>query len=117
MPETHYSGKYKRKADDIMSIFKRISALLLAFTLAVPVYAADSGSPKQVILGDERFEDYIPLLQGKRVALFSNHTGIVGNKTNITGEEDYAGSDLVQLGLDRNGNELVYGQHIKTDKR
>ena len=67
---------------------------------------------ERVILGDERFDDYITLLEGKRVALFSNHTGIVGNKTNVSGESEYEGYDLVQLGLDRNGNEIVYGEHI-----
>lgn len=35
---------------------------------------------RTVILGDERFELYLPILEGKRVALFSNHTGIVGNQ-------------------------------------
>lgn len=34
---------------------------------------------QRVILGDEQFEAYLPLLEGKRVALFSNHTGIVGD--------------------------------------
>ena len=30
--------------------------------------------------GSERFEVYLNSLKGKRVALFSNHTGMVGNK-------------------------------------
>ena len=34
----------------------------------------------QVKLGDERTDVYLPLLKGKRVALFSNHTGLAGNK-------------------------------------
>ncbi|MBR3634816.1 MAG: penicillin binding protein PBP4B [Lachnospiraceae bacterium] len=33
----------------------------------------------EVILGDEQFDEYIPLLEGKRVAVFSNQTGIVGD--------------------------------------
>lgn len=103
-----------------MSIFKRISALLLAFTLAVPVYAADSGSPKQVILGDERFEDYIPLLQGKRVALFSNHTGIVGNKTNITGksaaEIKASWQDDIDLFLEQREPYLLYALSSGTEE-
>ena len=32
----------------------------------------------RVVLGDEQFDRYLPLLEGKNVALFSNHTGIVG---------------------------------------
>ena len=33
---------------------------------------------KRVITGDERTELYLPLINGKRVALFSNQTGLVG---------------------------------------
>lgn len=33
-----------------------------------------------VIVGAARTEAYLPLLRGKRVALFSNHTGMVGNR-------------------------------------
>lgn len=41
---------------------------------------------KRVVLGDERSDVYLPLLEGKRVALFSNQTGIVGDR--IIGKED-----------------------------
>ena len=34
----------------------------------------------EVILGDEQFEEFLPLLEGKRVALFTNQTGIVGDE-------------------------------------
>lgn len=33
-----------------------------------------------VVLGDERADVYMPLLEGKRVAVFSNHSGIVGDR-------------------------------------
>ena len=33
-----------------------------------------------VILGAEQTKAYLPMLKNKRVALFSNHTGMVGNK-------------------------------------
>lgn len=33
----------------------------------------------RVVLGDEQFQEYLPLLKGKRVAVYSNHTGIVGD--------------------------------------
>ena len=39
----------------------------------------------KVVLGDERFEEYLPLLEGKRVAVFSNQTGIVGDR--VTGSK------------------------------
>lgn len=34
----------------------------------------------RVIPGDEQTERYFPLLEGKRIAIFSNHTGMVGDK-------------------------------------
>ncbi len=39
-----------------------------------------SGSEGEVILGDEQFDEYLPLLSGKRVALYTNQTGIVGDE-------------------------------------
>ncbi|MBR1861277.1 MAG: DUF1343 domain-containing protein [Lachnospiraceae bacterium] len=33
-----------------------------------------------LVLGDERFDAYLPLLKDKRVAVFSNQSGLVGNK-------------------------------------
>jgi len=35
---------------------------------------------QRVIVGAERTAEYLPLLRGKRVALFSNHTGMVGER-------------------------------------
>ena len=60
-----------------------------------------------LVLGDERFEEYLPLLENKRVALFSNQTGIVGNKTDKTID-----NDLIPFGFDENGKEIGYGIHI-----
>lgn len=51
--------------------------LLLSFSLSVH---AKWGSKRCVITGAERTSEYIGMLKGKRVALFSNQTGIIGNK-------------------------------------
>ncbi|MBR1854507.1 MAG: DUF1343 domain-containing protein [Lachnospiraceae bacterium] len=67
---------------------------------------------ERVVLGDEQFDAYIPLLAGKRVALFSNHTGIVGDQTSISGAEKGEHADLIPFGYDGEGNEITYGQHI-----
>ena len=49
----------------------------LAILLAVSAVAqADDG----VTVGAARTDQYLPLLKGKRVALFSNHTGMVGKR-------------------------------------
>ena len=52
--------------------------LLLFCNLYNPAAACRPES--RVVLGDERFEEYLPLLSGKRVAIFSNQTGIVGDR-------------------------------------
>jgi len=51
--------------------------LLMAFWLCC---ASTLGAQPSVIVGAERSSDYLPLLEGKRIALFSNHTGLVGDK-------------------------------------
>ncbi|MDK2840681.1 MAG: hypothetical protein PWQ17_186 [Anaerophaga sp.] len=35
---------------------------------------------QEVIVGAERTSEYFPLLEGQRIAVFSNHTGLVGDK-------------------------------------
>ncbi len=56
-----------------------IIAMLLTGGVSARTYS------RKVVLGDERFEEYLPLLEGKRVAVFSNQTGIVGDK--VTGSK------------------------------
>jgi uncharacterized protein YbbC (DUF1343 family) len=46
------------------------------FCLVIALQAQESS----VVVGAEQTEAYLPLLKGKRVALFSNHTGMVGDK-------------------------------------
>ncbi len=57
-----------------MKINHAIIALLLSLYL-LPAYASTG-----VRVGAEFTDSYIPLLKGKKVALFSNHTGMVGDK-------------------------------------
>lgn len=71
------------------------------------------GSSAPVILGDAQFDAYVPLLEGKRVALFSNHTGIVGDETSGIGElPEGVDASLIHFGLDAEGNAITYGLHI-----
>ena len=53
----------------------RLLLLLLTAFIAV-----SCSKENRVILGDERFGEYLPLLEGQRVAILSNHSGIVGDK-------------------------------------
>lgn len=54
----------------------------------------------KVTLGDERLEEYLPLIQGKKVAVLSNHTGIVGDAVSDTGYGPHLVDVLVDRGVD-----------------
>ena len=58
-----------------MRILKGLFIATFAMLTAVCAYAE-----KQVKVGAEQVNEYVPLLKGKRVALLSNHTGMVGDK-------------------------------------
>ena len=60
--------------------------LLLSFLLPVALASAQQGSSKtispaaaRIVPGAERLNIYLPLLKGKRVAIFANQTSLVGN--------------------------------------
>ena len=53
---------------------KRLAILFMALTLV------SLANAKRVITGDERTELYFHLLEGKRIALYSNHTGMANGK-------------------------------------
>lgn len=42
--------------------------------------SSDAGATPEVVVGAARIQEYVPALEGKRVALLSNHTGMVGDK-------------------------------------
>ena len=84
-------------------------------------FSCKNTNTERIILGDEQSDLYLPLLQGKRVALFSNHTGIVGDKIILAdGSVHYGGNDLygkdegseIHFGLDEKGRPVTYGEHI-----
>lgn len=52
-----------------------VSCLLLVFSSVICL-----GQENKVILGAEQTKEYFPFLKGKRIALFSNQTGMVKNK-------------------------------------
>lgn len=56
-----------------------LTAILLSASL-LTVQAENCQQPEKVIVGAAKLNDYIPLLKGKKVALFSNHTGMVGDR-------------------------------------
>ena len=133
----------KNRRNGKKSLFQ---ALLIAAVLVLTLpgecgaAAAHAGKADRVVYGDERSDVYLPLLEGKRVALFSNQSGIVGNRVISTsaeaesgrdsasrsasagrqkaGGEADAGSDsrqeegLVPFGMNADGSPAEYGEHI-----
>ena len=53
--------------------------LTYAFLCCYMLTGSVQATPR-IIPADERTDAYFPLLKGKRIALFSNHTGMVGNR-------------------------------------
>ena len=71
----------------------------------------------RVVLGDERFDVYLPLLEGKRVAIYSNPSGIVGDKVEgwclRGGEEVTEATAGVSFGQPSDPSRpVVYGPHL-----
>ena len=56
-------------------VIRRLPALFLTVSLLL-----SCSGPSRVVLGDERLDVYLPLLEGQRVAILSNQSGIVGDK-------------------------------------
>ena len=84
--------------------------MLLAF--GSPINSAQ----KKILLGDERVNEYLPLLEGKRVGVFSNQSGIVGDYSEgllCPAGVGISDSDaLVAFGTPKEGQAVKYGPHI-----
>lgn len=52
----------------------------LIFAIIISVFCASSVSAQNIVMGAEQTDIYVPLLKGKKIALLSNHTGMVGDK-------------------------------------
>ncbi len=60
--------------------YRRSHTIGLVLLLVVLLAAMGRPAAARIVTGDERTSRYIPLLKGKRVALFSNHTGLAHGK-------------------------------------
>lgn len=63
-----------------MNLRPSLPLSLTALLVLLIVSASSVFAQSDVNVGASRTSEYIPLLKGKRVALFSNHTGMVGDK-------------------------------------
>lgn len=52
-----------------------MNKIILSLALLLPVFAA---AAERIVTGAERTDLYLPLLEGKRVGILTNHTGLVG---------------------------------------
>ena len=75
-----------------------IHAILASLLICIQGFSAPSQN-ERIILGDERFKEYVPLINGKRVAVFSNHTGIVGDKVTESGYGPHLVDVLIDKGI------------------
>ena len=53
---------------------------LVLFAILFNLTAISFAQNERIIVGAERTKEYFPILKNKRIALFSNHTGMVGSK-------------------------------------
>ncbi len=60
---------------------KKYTLILTVLTLVFPFFISNACSA--VVTGAEQTDAYLKLLKGKRVALFSNQSGVVGNKLTL----------------------------------
>ena len=107
----------------LFTLISRVIVIMCIFSLVGCSGSSHNNTmsePERIILGNEQFDVYIPMLNGKRVALYSNHTGIVGDRifredgsiADITNGNSEIDKSLIQFGTDSEGNEIFYGEHI-----
>ena len=71
-----------------------------------------------LVYGDERADLYLPLLEGKRVAVFSNQTGIVGNRIEGTEDRSEAGGSVEEApGGESSAEEAREGESSAEESR
>ncbi|MGM9829834.1 MAG: exo-beta-N-acetylmuramidase NamZ domain-containing protein [Muribaculaceae bacterium] len=67
-----------------MHNFFKTSLIVMMALIAIPAIAkkakCDTPASGEIIVGAACTSEYVPLLKGKKVALLSNHTGVVGDK-------------------------------------
>ena len=102
----------KNKILSRASLFALLTAIfLLADFFAYAIDKSSAATGKTVILGDQRHKEYLPLLKGKRVALFSNATGIVGDVVDGKPSRMLPTDATVDLPLLKPGSQRL-GRHI-----
>ena len=50
---------------------------MLVAAILIFAHCSLTTAAEAIVLGDERTDEYMPLLDGKRIALFANHSAMV----------------------------------------
>lgn len=58
---------------------KKTMLIIISLLVTTSIFS-HTNNENQVIVGAQRSAEYLPLLEGKKVAIYSNHTGIVGEE-------------------------------------
>lgn len=53
---------------------------MLMLIVALPAFGKNKPADNEIVVGAACYKEYVPLLKNKRVALLSNHTGMVGKE-------------------------------------
>lgn len=67
----------------LAAVMKAVSIFRVFISLYFCVLASTAGAQAHLCVGAERTAEYMPLLRGKRVGLYTNHTGRVGNRMTV----------------------------------
>ena len=62
---------------DINKYCRGIRIAMLAAAILIFAHCSLTTAAEAIVLGDERTDEYLPLLDGKRIALFANHSAMV----------------------------------------
>lgn len=79
IPETEISALYDTEADATVTVPEESEASEEEVGSLPETETEAPALAEAVLFGDEQFDRYLPLLAGKRVALLTNQTGIVGD--------------------------------------
>ena len=91
------------------------SLMLPTALVASPLDGAAEKKSQEVVVGAERTDQYYPLLKGKRVAVLSNHTGMVGDRHVVDMMHD-DGIDVTGIFAPEHGfrGGADAGEHVKS---
>ena len=72
--------------------------LLAIFLVGSTLLACSQNSSNRIVLGNEKLEEYLPYLEGKRVAVVGNHTSVI--KADIDDSQTHLVDTLLSLEVD-----------------